>query len=65
MQNVLERLPKLETEHLILRKINKEDTHDIYHYGFNPKVSQRVSGKTHESKSDTEQAGVSLPNMRA
>jgi [ribosomal protein S5]-alanine N-acetyltransferase len=54
LKNILKRLPILETERLILRKINKEDIQDIFTYGSNPKVSQRVSWDTHRSKEDTE-----------
>lgn len=53
LQNPLERLPELETEHLILRKINKQDIQDIYYYGSNPNVSQRVSWETHQSIADS------------
>lgn len=55
LKRILERLPNLETENLILRKINKQDIEDIFYYGSNPKVSQRVSWVTHKSKADTEQ----------
>ena len=54
LQNILERIPTLETERLILRKISKKDLQDIFTYGSNPKVSQRVSWETHKSKVDTE-----------
>lgn len=52
---MLEKLPTLETEHLILRKINKDDIKDIFYYGSNPTVSQKVSWETHITEADTEQ----------
>ncbi|TMU83635.1 GNAT family N-acetyltransferase [Bacillus sp. BHET2] len=47
-------LSKLETKHLTLRKINRQDIEDIFYYGSNPNVSKRVSWETHKSKEDTE-----------
>ena len=54
LQHLLEKLPKLETEHLILRKINKGDIQEIFYYGSNPTVSQKVSWETHNTEADTD-----------
>ncbi|WP_245807668.1 GNAT family N-acetyltransferase [Halobacillus massiliensis] len=54
MANVLENLPVLETERLILRKISKSDVNDMYAYGSNPLVSEYVTWETHTCQEDTE-----------
>ncbi|MCP3031556.1 GNAT family N-acetyltransferase [Halobacillus sp. A1] len=54
MSNVLESLPSLETEHLVLRKIDKKDTNDIYSYCSNSAVSRYVTWDTHTCKEETE-----------
>lgn len=46
-------LPVLETERLLLRKITREDTEDIYSYGSNEAVSKYVTWNTHGSIPDT------------
>ncbi|UOR13266.1 GNAT family N-acetyltransferase [Halobacillus amylolyticus] len=48
-------LPKLVTNQLILRKIDKNDIEDIFHYGSNPCVSQKVGWDTHQSIEDTKE----------
>lgn len=47
------KIPELETERLMLRKINENDLQAIYRYGSNPNVSQHVSWETHQSIEDT------------
>lgn len=54
MQNFLENLPVLETQRLVLRKIDKNDANHIFHYGSNPRVSEKVTWETHKSMEDTE-----------
>ena len=45
--------PPLETERLLLRRINDGDLNDIYQYASNEKVTQYVLWETHESLEDT------------
>lgn len=54
MQNALENLPVLETQRLILRKIDKNDAHNMFHYGSNTRVSEKVTWETHKTLEDTE-----------
>ena len=45
--------PPLETERLLLRRINDGDLNEIYQYASNEKVTQYVLWETHESLEDT------------
>lgn len=54
--NILEKfddIPKIETEHLILRKITLDDAKDMYLYASNEEVTRYVTWDTHSSLSDT------------
>ncbi|MBK7104608.1 MAG: GNAT family N-acetyltransferase [Ignavibacteriae bacterium] len=46
-------LPRLETERLILRKIEYSDRFDIYEYAKNPEVAKYVLWEAHKSEIDT------------
>ncbi|MFB2922403.1 GNAT family N-acetyltransferase [Aerosakkonema funiforme] len=53
IQNIFTDLPVLETERLLLRKLNWEDTDDIFEYASDPEVSQWTTWSAHESIADT------------
>jgi len=46
-------LPKLETERLVLRKLEYSDKGSIFEYASNPEVSKYLPWATHESEIDT------------
>ncbi len=46
-------LPTLETERLILRKLEYSDKHDIFSYAKNPEVAKHVLWDAHQSEFDT------------
>ncbi|WP_301108081.1 GNAT family protein [Sporosarcina sp.] len=52
--NILDDLPELETERLLLRKITSADTADIFSYSSNENVSKYVTWGKHQSIEDTE-----------
>lgn len=43
------RMPTLETERLILRKLTKKDAGDVYEYSSNPNVPRYLTWSVHES----------------
>ncbi len=45
--------PKLETDRLILRKLDITDTEDVYEYAKNSEVTQYVLWETHQSIEDS------------
>lgn len=45
--------PQLETERLILRKINPQDEEDIFEYASDDEISKFVTWDTHKSVDDT------------
>lgn len=54
--NIIEKygdIPKIETEHLILRKITLDDAKDMYLYASDEEVTRNVTWNTHSSLSDT------------
>ncbi|URM34760.1 GNAT family N-acetyltransferase [Cytobacillus firmus] len=54
--NIIEQfgdVPKLETEHLVLRKITLDDAEEMYLYASNEEVTRYVTWDTHSSISDT------------
>ncbi len=53
METVFGDLPTLETDRLLLRKIELEDKEDIYAYTSNEEVSKYVTWDTHKSLADT------------
>ncbi|MEK5205461.1 MULTISPECIES: GNAT family protein [Psychrobacillus] len=53
IEKIYSDLPTLETEHLILRKVTKEDIEDMYLYGSDEEVSKYVTWNTHETIADT------------
>ncbi len=54
-EHVLENLPSLETERLVLRKLTPSDVEAIYAYGSDPAVSEFVTWPTHQKIEDTQQ----------
>jgi ribosomal-protein-alanine N-acetyltransferase len=53
LEHIFISLPKLETERLILRKLEYSDKSDIFEYARNPKVSQYVLWEPHKDVLDT------------
>nr|WP_242056873.1 GNAT family N-acetyltransferase [Planktothrix sp. FACHB-1355] len=53
IQNIFSDLPVLETDRLLLRKLNWEDTNDMFEYASDPEVSQWTTWSVHESIADT------------
>ena len=53
LENLFLNLPSLETERLILRKIEYSDRFDIFEYSKNPEVSKYVLWDAHKSEIDT------------
>lgn len=51
-ENIFKNLPQLETERLILRKINMNDAKDLFAYGSNPEITKYVCWQTYKSKED-------------
>ena len=47
------RLPKLETERLLLRKVRRRDAADLFAYAQDPEVSRHVLWTAHRSLSDS------------
>ena len=45
--------PKLETERLILRKIQEDDAEDVFGYAKNPEVAKYTTWEAHKSLKDT------------
>lgn len=54
-EHILENLPSLETDRLLLRKLTPSDAEAIYAYGSDPTVSEFVTWPTHQSIEDTQQ----------
>lgn len=48
-QDFFARLPVIETERLILRKMTMRDAPDIYHYACDPEVARHVLWEAHQS----------------
>ena len=55
MEDVYSKLPILETDRLILRKISFEDLIDMHTYCSNEKVARYCTWNKHESLADTEE----------
>ncbi|MEK4760013.1 GNAT family N-acetyltransferase [Viridibacillus sp. FSL E2-0187] len=55
MEDVYSKLPILETERLILRKISFEDLNDMHTYCSNEEVARNCTWNKHESLADTEE----------
>ena len=51
-EGVFSRLPVLQTERLVLRKITMADVQDIFAYSSDPRVSRYVLWETHHTVSD-------------
>ena len=52
-QGVFSRLPRLETERLILRPLRRSDAQDLFSYASDPAVSRHVLWDTHETLEDS------------
>lgn len=48
-EGIFARLPQLETQRLILRRMNMSDAQDVYAYSRDPQVSQHVLWDAHRS----------------
>ncbi|MFD4931638.1 GNAT family N-acetyltransferase [Peribacillus butanolivorans] len=53
VKDIYGQLPTLETERLIMRKINMKDAEDMYAYASDSEVSRFVTWEPHRSLSDT------------
>lgn len=52
-REIFSRLPVLETEHLILRKVNKSDAEDFFSYASDDEVARHVLWQAHRTILDT------------
>ena len=53
VEDVFAKLPVLESRHLILRPLGREDAQDMYAYARDPLVSRYVPWETHRNLEDT------------
>ena len=53
LEHIFIRLPKLETNRLILRKLEYSDKSDIFEYAQNPNVAKYVLWEPHQDELDT------------
>ena len=53
LEHIFIRLPTLETERLILRKLEYSDKSDIFEYAKNPEVAKYVLWEPHQEEIDT------------
>lgn len=52
--DIFGRFPQLETERLILRKMRKDDAHDLFEYASDPDVSRYTLWDAHRSLQDSQ-----------
>ncbi|MGE5607111.1 MAG: GNAT family N-acetyltransferase [Bacteroidota bacterium] len=50
---LLEPIPRYETERLVMRKLTMEDAEDVFEYASNPEVSKYVTWETHRTINDS------------